>query len=126
MSGATCPVCGSTETCRHYLGRIARVGGKGPGPRNGPLALLATRARALGRVQLRELAEDAPGAHREILDALADGEWGWWTRTAGLHAVGHDSDLLAPCDWYVANPSVLGVLENRALDLVRWLDERDA
>ena len=127
MSGSVCPHCGAASgTCRHYLGRIARIGGKGPGPRTGPLAIVAARARTLGRAQLRELADAAPHPLREVVDALAEGEWGWWTRTPGLTAIEEGPDPLAPCDWYVANPSVLGILEGRAWDLLRWLDERDA
>ena len=127
MSGSVCPHCGEpSATCRHYLGRIARIGGKGPGPRGGPLTLLASRTRTLGRGRLRDLADDAPAQHRDILDALADSDGGWWTRTSGLIAVGDSADPLAPCDWYVANPSVLGILESRVWDLLRWLDERDA
>ncbi len=62
-----------------------------------------------------------------MLDALGANDAGWWTTHPGVRpSVDEGADALAARDWFVGNPSVLAMLESRALDVLRWLDEHDA
>ncbi|MEN9787504.1 MAG: hypothetical protein RLZZ299_2768 [Pseudomonadota bacterium] len=130
----TCPWCGragepgrAPDGCVHFVGRVARVGAAGAGPAHGPLAMLATRARRAGSARLRAWADDASGDVRAVLDALGAGDSGWWTTHPGVRAAADEAcDALSARDWFVGNPSVLAMLETRALDVLRWLDEHDS
>ena len=88
--------------------------------------MLAARARRLGAMRLRSLADAASGDVRAILDSLGAGDAGWWTTHTGVRpALDEPGDALAARDWFVGNPSVLAMLETRALDVLRWLDEQE-
>ncbi len=129
-----CPFCGKAGPwgeppggCNHFVGRIARVGGRGPGPRSLGLADLARRATGYGGLRVSSSAPPPPHDVLEILAPLADGELGWWTSTPGMRAVVPEgADLLSPVDWFHDNPATMGLLEARSWQVLRWLEDHAA
>jgi hypothetical protein len=127
-----CPFCGresawgeSPGGCSHFVGRVAEIGGAGPGARLYPLPQLAARVREIGGWRIGDVLREAPCNVSEVVLAIANGEHAWWTRGATpVRPPG--SDLLTPVDWFLGNPAAIGVIEQRAELALRWLSERAA
>ncbi len=132
MGVRACPFCGRESAwgeppggCAHFVGRVAEIGGAGPGAGLYPIPQLAARVREIGGWRIGDLLRDAPSTVTEVVTAMANGEHAWWTR--GATAVRPPlADLLTPVDWFVGNPAAIGVIEQRAEVALRWLDEKAA